>query len=591
VQLEVAQAPARPGVVAVTGAFPPATHLLLRAGARSLYVATASPPEPGGSAAAGSSDATAALSVEQQNWLGVRPGGVVEAEPVTLPRATAVKLLPLFPEEGATADPAGLGSWLARDAVPLRVGSRFRAPGQHGPDALYEVLEVQAPGGVAVLGPDARCELATVTASSSEQDWGASSLEDVPGLSRQVRQISQLVRTPIEQPWRYRRLGLTPPTGLILHGPPGAGKTFLAQATARSLGVHTEFVSGAELVYGGRGESEANLRSIFSRAVRNAPSIVLVDEIDAVVPTRARLDAQADYRLVAQFLTLLDGLKRLEGVILIGTTNLLSNIDPALRRPGRLDLELYVGPPDRDEREQVLAWYLDRMPLSAEARQATGALADRTWGYLPADLMAVCRQAGLIALAREQAGGDGADELVTVRDLDRAAAQVQPSMLRGVATVAAPTRTLDDLVLGPERLKSLSAAVDAAVEQARPLRLLVTDEDGRGREVMEAVAATFGQRLLVATPTDFVSPWFGETEGNIRDFFALSRAVAPVTVGLMHLDGLTGGPSRAGDAGLERACAQLLEELRDDRAGVNVVATVGSADGVDRRLLATFTVV
>jgi SpoVK/Ycf46/Vps4 family AAA+-type ATPase len=164
-------------------------------------------------------------------------------------------------------------------------------------------------------------------------------------------------------------------------------------------------------------------------------------------------------------------------------------------------------------------------------------------------------------------------------------------MLRGVATVAAPTRTLDDLVLGPERLKSLSAAVDAAVEQARPLRLLVTDEDGRGREVMEAVAATFGQRLLVATPTDFVSPWFGETEGNIRDFFALSRAVAPVTVGLMHLDGLTGGPSRAGDAGLERACAQLLEELRDDRAGVNVVATVGSADGVDRRLLATFTVV
>jgi transitional endoplasmic reticulum ATPase len=590
VHLEVAQAPPLPGVVAVTGAFPPATHLLLRAGARSLYVATASPPEPGGPIGVGSGAPTAALSAEQQNWLGVRPGGVVEAESVTLPEASAVKLLPLFPEDGATTDSAALRSWLAGDAVPLRVGGRFRAPGRHGHDGLYEVLEVRAPGGVAVLGPDAQCELATVTASSSEQDWGASSLEDVPGLSRQVRQISALVRTPIEQPWRYRRLGLTPPTGLILHGPPGAGKTFLAQATARSLGVHTEFVSGAELVYGGRGESEANLRSIFSRAVRNAPSIVLVDEIDAVVPTRARLDAQADYRLVAQFLTLLDGLKRLEGVILIGTTNLLSNIDPALRRPGRLDLELYVGPPDCAEREQILSWYLDRMPLSAEARQATTSLAERTWGYLPADLMAVSRQAGLVALAREQAGPRNVEEVVTVADLDQAVAQVEPSMLRGVATDASPTRSLDDLALSPERHKALAAALDDAGVHGTPLRILVIDA-GEARDVMEAVAATVSQRLLLATPTDFVSPWFGETEGKIRDFFALSRAVAPVTVGLMHLDGLMGGPARADGPGLERAAAQLLEELRDSNSMVNVVAGVSSRDHIDSRLGAGFVVI
>jgi transitional endoplasmic reticulum ATPase len=515
---------------------------------------------------------------------------MVEAEPVTLPEASAATLLPLFPEDGASTDASTLRAWLAENGVPLRVGGRFRAPASHGHNGVYEVLALSAPDGVAVLRPDGDCDLAAVTASTSGQDWGASSLESVPGLSRQVSLISQLVRTPIEQPWRYRRLGLTPPTGLILHGPPGAGKTFLAQATARGLGVHTEFLSGAELVYGGRGESEANLRGIFARAVRNAPSIVLVDEIDAVVPARARLDAQADYRLVAQFLTLLDGLKRLEGVILIGTTNLLSNIDPALRRPGRLDLEVYVGPPDCAEREQILSWYLDRMPLSAEARQATASLAERTWGYLPADLMAVCRQAGLVALAREQADPRDVEEVVTAADLDQAVAQVEPSMLRGVATDASPTRSLDDLALSPERHKVLAAALDDAAVHGTPLRILVIDA-GEARDVMEAVAATVSQRLLLATPTDFVSPWFGETEGKIRDFFALSRAVAPVTVGLMHLDGLMGGPARADGPGLERAAAQLLEELRDSHSMVNVVAGVSSRDHIDGRLRAAFVVI
>jgi transitional endoplasmic reticulum ATPase len=583
-----------PDANAVTAAFPPATHLLLRAGSRTMYVTCLPPEERWGLAQGPDGVADAAsigLSSEQQDWLGVRAGTPIDVEPILLPSTSTVTVLPLFGDEDGKADQDGLRAWLVENRVPLQVGARLRAPlpGKNG--QLYEVLEVADAGGVAVLDADGECRVEVLATSAIGQDRDIEVLDLVPGLREQVRLISRLVRTPLQEPWRYRRLGLTPPRGLILHGPPGAGKTFLARATAHSLGVHAEFLSGAEVVHGGRGESEAHLRTVFSRAARNAPSIVVVDEIDAVVPARERLDAQADYRLVAQFLSLLDGLRPLEGVTLIGTTNLLSRIDPALRRPGRLDLELYVGPPDGAERTEILSWYLDRMPLTAEARQATGVLAESTWGYLPADLMAICRQAGFNALSRELGGAAGAAESVTAEDLHRAAAQVEPSMLRGVTTVSAPGRRLADLGLGAERHNALLAAVAACADRGDPLRLLFVDGEGDGRDVAEAVAAATGQRLLLASPTDFVSPWFGETEVKIRDFFALARAVAPVTVGLLHLEGLTGAASGSAGSGLERVAAQLLDELADRHAPVNVVASINRADLIDHRLSRGFVVV
>jgi SpoVK/Ycf46/Vps4 family AAA+-type ATPase len=205
--------------------------------------------------------------------------------------------------------------------------------------------------------------------------------------------------------------------------------------------------------------------------------------------------------------------------------------------------------------------------------------------------MAVCRQAGFNALTRELAGATGTGEPVTAEDLHRAVTQVEPSMLRGVTTVATPGRRLADLGLGVQRHDALVAAVTASAERDEPLRLLFVDEDGDGRDVAEAVAADAGHRLLLASPTDFVSPWFGETECKIRDFFALARAVAPVTVGLLHLEGLTGAASGSAGSGLERVAAQLLDELADRSAQVNVVASINRADLVDHRLSRGFVVV
>ncbi len=224
--------------------------------------------------------------------------------------------------------------------------------------------------------------------------------EDVGGLSKQIKLIRELVQLPLSHPQVYRHLGINPPRGIILYGPPGAGKSHLARAVANEVDARFYYINGPDVIGTYTGETEANLRRMFNEAGHHAPSIIFIDELDAMAPKRGETGAHADTRTVTQLLALMDGLKRVDSVIVIGTTNRIDAVDPAFRRPGRFDREIFIGPPDVAGRREILEIHTREMPLADDAQAYLDEIARRTHGFLGADLMELCRDAGLSRLRR-----------------------------------------------------------------------------------------------------------------------------------------------------------------------------------------------
>lgn len=430
--------------------------------------------------------------------------------------------------------------------------------------------------------------------------------EDIGGLDQEVALLREQVQLPLQYPWLYRQLGTTPPRGIIFYGPPGSGKTLLARAMANEIDAHFYYINGPDIVGTMYGETEANLRKLFAEATHHAPSLILIDELDALTPKRGETGAHADTRAVTQLLSLMDGITRTEGVMVVATTNRLDAIDMALRRPGRFDREIFVGPPSVEGRLQILKIHSREMALAPDAVAFLPEVAARSHGFVGADLMELCRQAALMSLrraigpmtaVRDALQIQGESLQVTQEDFVRAMAKVRPSAMRE-ALVTVPSVSWEQIGgLGTvkERLRNLanrllkSPAGQGHHQLNHRTGIVLHGPSGTGKTLLaQALATECGVNFLTINGPEIFSKWLGESEETLRHVFRVARQLAPAIIFIDQLDSLA--PLRGSDTGsrtTERVVNQLLVEVDgiDPLSNILVMASTNRIDLVDPSVL------
>jgi transitional endoplasmic reticulum ATPase len=433
------------------------------------------------------------------------------------------------------------------------------------------------------------------------------SYEDIGGLKGQVDKIREMIELPLKYPELFERMGIDPPRGVLLYGPPGTGKTLIAKAAAQETDAYLIFISGPEIVGKYYGESEARLREIFAEAQKNAPAIVFIDEIDAIAPKREDVggDKQVERRIVAQLLSIMDGLKDRGQVIVIATTNIPNSLDPALRRPGRFDREIMIPIPDRDGRREILEIHTRGMPLDADVN--IDELANITHGYVGADLAALSRESAMHALRkilpvidftkREVPYELIADLTVKKEDFMNAFREIEPSALREVF-VEIPDVGWDD-VGGLSAIKEeIREAVELPLKCAGlyayaavtpPKGILLHGPPGTGKTLIaKAIAHETQSNFISIKGPELLSRFVGESERGIREIFKKARQAVPCIIFFDEIDAIA--PTRGGrnDNGVtERVIAQLLTEMDglEELKGVTVLAASNRIDMIDPALL------
>ncbi len=459
---------------------------------------------------------------------------------------------------------------------------------------LFQVAEVQPAAGVVTAETDVILD----TAPDGFRGNVALevSFEELGGLDREIAMVKETVQLPLQFPGIYRQVGIPPVRGVILYGPPGTGKTLLARATANEVNAQFFHINGPEIVGTTYGESEGNLRRIFGEAVHHAPSVIFIDELDAIAPKRGESGSHADTRLVTQLLSLMDGITQVDGVIILATTNRIETVDTALRRPGRFDYEIYIGPPGAQGREQILNIHTREMPLDRAARAALPEIAADTPGFVGADLMALCREAGMHALRRHRPATSSPAQWqpetlrVTRDDLIEARRRCRPSAARATL-VAIPDEGFDRIAgLDAAKSKLQSLIIGPLRAASAPLEhVLLHGPSGTGKSLLaRAVAKEAGVNLIMVGGPELFSKWLGESEEAVRHVFKLARELAPCVLFFDQLDAVA--PVRGRGAGTwttERVLHQLLAELDDlgSDAPIAVLAATNRVDLVDDSML------
>ena len=463
-----------------------------------------------------------------------------------------------------------------------------------------------SPTGIVLVTDMTRVEVLPQAVEVKELKVPTVTYEDIGGLKEELQRVREMIELPLKHPEVFDRLGIEPPKGVLLHGPPGTGKTLIAKAVANESGAHFTDIAGPEIMSKWYGESEARLREVFQQAEKNAPSIVFIDELDAIAPKREEVTGEVERRVVATLCTALDGLKARGKVIVIGATNRVNALDPAIRRPGRFDREIEIGVPNRDGRKEILQIHTRGMPLAKDIN--LNRYADITHGFVGADLEALAKEAAMSALRRilpeikleeKIIPPEVLEKLqVTREDFDNALRMAEPSAMRevlieipdvhweDVGGLELAKQELVEVVEWP--LKSPDAFKRVGIEP--PHGILLYGPPGTGKTLLARAVATESEANFISIKgPELLSKWVGESEKGIRETFRKAKMAAPAIIFFDEIDALV--PRRGsgfGDAHVtERVISQLLTELDglEKLENVVVIGATNRPDLVDPALL------
>jgi transitional endoplasmic reticulum ATPase len=467
------------------------------------------------------------------------------------------------------------------------------------------------PSGPVIVNDSTKITVSEESAKAQQvsREGGAPSItyEDIGGLGDAVGRVREMIELPLRHPELFKRLGVEAPKGVLLHGPPGTGKTLLAKAVANETNANFYTIGGPEIMSKYYGESEEKLRNVFQQAEKNAPSIIFIDEIDSIAPKREEVSGEVERRIVAQLLSLMDGMSTRGKVVVIGATNRVNAIDPALRRPGRFDREIEIGVPDRNGRLEILQIHTRGMPLAKDVN--LDKLADISHGFVGADLQSLAKEAAMRALRRVLPEIDLSSEsipaetlrkiIVTMQDFTDVIKEMEPSAMREVFVEVPDVRwedigglssikqELQEAVEWPLKYQAVFTYADAMP----PKGILLYGPPGTGKTLMAKAAANESEANFISIKgPELLSKWVGESEKGVREVFRKARQAAPCIIFFDEIDAIAPrrGGGFSGDSHVtERLISQLLTELDglEILTNVVVIGATNRPDIIDAALL------